>query len=129
MKIRDIEDLRIGSHLLLLSTLSAMHSKLPLMCGRKPTTVGSAHVPSSAFASRVACVESPRMTRPHCVGYAFMLTVSDVEVCGSGYRFTRPHQNIRARSAMLSVYSFKSGSGFTRLIHYYPRYTEIMRKR
>ena len=65
MKIRDIEDFRIISHLPLSSTLNAMHSKLPLMCGRKPTTVGSGHVPSPAFASWVACAESPRMTRPH----------------------------------------------------------------
>ena len=42
--------------------------------------------------------------------------LSLLEACGPGYRFTRPHphQNIRTRSALLSVYSFKSESGFTR---------------
>ena len=36
---------------------------------------------------------------PSTLAYAFTLTLSDVEACGPGYRFTRPHQNIRARSA------------------------------
>ena len=34
-----------------------------------------------------------------------------VKACDPGYRFTRLHQNIGARSALLNVYSFKSGSG------------------
>ena len=114
MKIRDIEDFRKVSHSASIFPAERNALQTPFDLWKK---TDNGRLRPCAF---VGMRESGRMRRvttndPSTLAYAFTLTLSDVEACARGYRFTRPDQNIRARLSLLSVYSFRSGPGFGHL--------------
>ena len=112
MKIRDIEDFRKVSHSASIFHAERNALQTPFDLWKK---TDNGRLRPCAFAGMHESGRLRRITTndPSTLAYAFTLILSDVEACARGYRFTRPHQNIRARLSLLSVYSFRSGPGFS----------------